>query len=107
LFFFALGNGAEVDWIYGWITLTVLPQVTAPWRFSIGAGAARVDAARARMAKTEVYMLLDVGMKANVVGEASWNERQVWLAMVYLLLAERNKKNNAVPILSLYTRVFC
>jgi hypothetical protein len=41
-------------------TLTVLPQVTAPWRFSIGAGAARVDAARARTAKIEVYMLLVV-----------------------------------------------
>jgi hypothetical protein len=39
-------------------TLTVLPQVTAPWRFSIGAGAARVDAARARTAKIEVYMML-------------------------------------------------
>jgi len=70
-------------------TLTVLPQVMAPWRFSMGAGAARVDAARAKTAKIEVYMLLVVGgVKANVVGEASWNERRDWLAMVYLLLAE-------------------
>jgi hypothetical protein len=48
-------------------TLTVLPQVTAPWRFSIGAGAARVDAARARTAKIEVYMLLVV-----IYSEGSW-----------------------------------
>jgi hypothetical protein len=53
-------------------TLTVLPQVMAPWRFSMGAGAARVDAARAKTAKIEVYMLLVIGgVKANVVGEAS------------------------------------
>jgi hypothetical protein len=47
------------DWDEGPVRLlTVLPQVTAPWRLSIGAGAAMVDAARARTAKIEVYMML-------------------------------------------------
>ena len=49
----------RVQW--GWLCKgrrTALPQVTAPWRFSIGAGAAMVDAARARTAKIEVYMML-------------------------------------------------
>lgn len=35
---------------------TVLPQVTAPWRFSIWAGAAKAVARRPRVAMREVYM---------------------------------------------------
>ena len=54
------GVGADRSWSELLETLTVLPQVTAPWRFSIGAGAAMVDAARARTAKIEVYMLMFV-----------------------------------------------
>lgn len=45
-----------MEWVRGKGVLTVLPQVTAPWRFSMGAGAASVEAARARVARMEVYM---------------------------------------------------
>jgi hypothetical protein len=47
-----------------WEARTVLPQVTAPWRFSMGAGAASTEAARAMVAMKEVYML--TGLRANV-----------------------------------------
>ena len=40
---------------------TVLPQVTAPWRFSMGAGAASTEAARAMVAMNEVYILVKLG----------------------------------------------
>lgn len=44
---------------------TVLPQVTEPWRFSMGVvGAASTEAARAMVAMNEVYMLAD--MRARV-----------------------------------------
>ena len=54
--------GYDWEMVLEWGCHTVLPQVTAPWRFSIRAGAARVDAARAKTARIEVYMVMSMSV---------------------------------------------
>lgn len=77
----------------------MLPQVTEPWRFSMGAGAASTEAARAMVAMNEVYMLADMGARVGL-REVLERKTVCWLAIDEMLL-ERTV-SDGVPDLCTY-----